>query len=148
MREVLERPQYPLQFYEHSKRFSLGDGGVFVFGSNLAGIHGAGAARDAHCLYDAHYGIGTGFTGRSYAIPSKGWRLEILNLKETEYFIEEFVCWTISENKHAIYPHWYFVTPIGTGLAGYKHHHIAPLFQGAVNCWFPDIWRPFLFESF
>lgn len=147
MHQILDRPRFPHQFYDHCKRFHLASPGIFVFGSNLAGIHGAGAARDAHRLHDARYGVGSGFTGSAYAIPTKGKRLEILNIKEIEYYVEEFVCWTISENKHTVYPYWYFVTPIGTGLAGFKHSQIAPLFQGAVNCWFPDIWRPYIFES-
>ena len=44
---------------------------IFVFGSNLAGRHGKGAALDAKNKYGAIYGVGFGRTGNSYAIPQK-----------------------------------------------------------------------------
>lgn len=51
------------------------DNVIFVFGSNPQGIHGAGAARTAHHLFGAVYGVGEGLQGRSYAIPTKDLRL-------------------------------------------------------------------------
>jgi hypothetical protein len=41
---------------------------VFVFGSNLAGRHGKGAAKYAHEHWGAVYGEGIGRTGNAYAI--------------------------------------------------------------------------------
>lgn len=137
-------PNYPFGFYDYTKHYRLSKDGCFVFGSNLSGRHGKGAAKEAHLHYDAKYGVGEGFTGRTYAIPTKGHYLEVLTLKEISYYVEDFVRWTITENRHAVLYPWYFVTPVGTGLAGFKHHQIAPMFKGAVNCWFPDIWEPYL----
>ena len=37
---------------------------IFVFGSNLAGMHGGGAARIAHEKFGAEWGVGVGRTGQ------------------------------------------------------------------------------------
>lgn len=44
---------------------------IFVFGSNLSGIHGAGAAHFAMQKMGAIYGQGQGLQGQSYALPTK-----------------------------------------------------------------------------
>ena len=49
---------------------SLGQDEVFVFGSNLQGIHAGGAARTAMRLFGAKKGQGVGMQGQSYAIPT------------------------------------------------------------------------------
>lgn len=115
---------------------------IFVFGSNLAGIHGAGAAKYAHENYGAIYGCGEGRQGNSYAIPTKGYRIETLPLSQISEHVKSFL-------DHAEYcPNTQFlVTPIGTGLAGYSIAQIAPMFDGAPdNCVFRDEhgrdWRP------
>ena len=43
---------------------------VFVFGSNLAGMHGGGAAYVAFRQFGAVMGCGVGLRGQSYAIPT------------------------------------------------------------------------------
>lgn len=43
---------------------------IFVFGSNLKGCHGGGAARVAMEKFGAEWGVGVGPTGRCYAIPT------------------------------------------------------------------------------
>lgn len=48
----------------------LNEGEIFVFGSNLAGMHGGGAARVAHRYFGAEWGVGVGSTGQTYAIPT------------------------------------------------------------------------------
>ena len=49
---------------------SLDEDEVFVFGSNLAGMHAGGAARVAYERFGAVMGQGVGMQGQSYAIPT------------------------------------------------------------------------------
>jgi hypothetical protein len=98
-------------------------GEIFVFGSNLAGIHGAGAARTAHRDFGAAWGIGAGYTGQCYAIPTKDAHLRVLPLATIAEHIMEFLrCADMDPKKE------FLLTPIGCGLAGYKPADIAPLF--------------------
>ena len=116
---------------------------VFVFGSNLAGIHGAGAAQEAAYKFGALYGSGQGWQpgNQSYAIPTKDRRLRTLPLSEIKLYIDEFVRLTQSP---LVLNNGYWVTRVGCGLAGYQDHEIAPLFQSAQNCSFPLPWREYL----
>lgn len=124
------------------------NGEVFVFGSNLAGIHGAGAAKVAVERFGATYGNGQGWQRdyKSYAIPTKGMDLRFaLPLEVIANDIDMFVRQTkndfmVYKGKHI----QYFVTRIGCGFAGYKDEEIAPLFRGARNCSFAEEWRPYL----
>lgn len=142
----LEHPGIESAYYDINFQYRLGPGGYFVFGSNLAGRHGKGAALTAHEVYGARKGVGEGFTARTYAIPTKGHRLDILSLAEIKKSIDQFKwvceagCLDIDDRS------WYYVTPIGTGLAQYKDEDIAPLFEGTSNCWFPSSWKPYLGE--
>lgn len=111
---------------------------IFVFGSNLRGRHGAGAALAAAELYGAVEGVGKGLQGRSYAIPTKDAYIRTLSLSEIETYVKEFVKFT-HDNPELMF----MVTPVGTGLAGYSHHEIAPMFKGVINCWLPLPWLPF-----
>ncbi len=96
---------------------------VFVFGSNLAGHHGAGAARYAQAVFGAERGVGEGLSGRAYAIPTKDTRLKTLGVPEILPAVRRFLKYA------AGHPGTEFVvTPIGTGLAGYPQDWIAPLF--------------------
>ncbi len=113
---------------------------IFVFGSNLAGVHGAGAAKIATSKFGAEYGIEKGYQGRSYAIPTKDNNIRTLPLDEIKFYIEEFVAFT----NHPMIIGNYFVTRVGCGLAGYKDHQIAPMFKGASNCSFAEEWRQYL----
>jgi hypothetical protein len=113
---------------------------VFVFGSNLAGRHGAGAAKVARERYGAVEGEGEGLQGRSYAIPTRafsGGRLITLSLEQIEAHVRYFFMvaneWGQKE---------FVVTRVGTGHAGYKDRDIAPLFADAPpNCLLPIGWR-------
>jgi len=97
---------------------------IFVFGSNLAGIHGAGAALHATTFYDAEWFVGVGPTGKSYAIPTKDYVLKTLSLFAIESFVKDFIEYAKS------CPHKDFMlTPIGCGLAGYRRDQIRPLFE-------------------
>jgi hypothetical protein len=99
---------------------------VFVFGSNLAGRHGKGAAKYAHEHYGAVYGEGIGRTGNAYAIPTKDHALDVLALVSIGKFIREFVQYARENTDDT-----FLLTPIGTGLAGYDKTEI---FQLIRNC--------------
>lgn len=99
---------------------------IFVFSSNFAGHHGAGVALWAAEHFGAEEGVGEGPTGQCYAIPTKGWRLDVKSLPSIYRSIMSFkdYAWT--------HPQLIFlVTPIGCGLAGYTPSQIAPMFIGA-----------------
>ena len=106
---------------------------VFVFGSNLAGRHGKGAALHARQHCGAIYGQGSGLQGRSYAIPTKDERLKTLPLPVIHQYVGQFKAFA-AQNPEMIFE----VTPIGCGLAGYKPGQIAPMFKDAPsNCVLP-----------
>jgi hypothetical protein len=110
-------------------------GEIFVFGSNLAGRHGAGAARVA-LQFGAEFGKGNGLVGNSYAIPTKDEKLKTLPIDRIINYISVFIQFTRQNPDKS-----FFVTRVGCGLAGYQNSQIAPLFRGAVNCSFPDTWQ-------
>jgi hypothetical protein len=114
---------------------------IFVFGSNLSGWHGAGAAKAARDHYGALVGVGVGFTGRSYAIPTKNYLVETMRLDQIAPFIQQFVHVTNSQQQLD-----FFITRVGCGLAGYKDDQIAPLFANCnpENCSMPEPWRVYL----
>ncbi|RSV13451.1 hypothetical protein CA236_17740 [Sphingomonas sp. ABOLG] len=107
---------------------------IFVFGSNLAGRHGKGAALWARQHRGAIYGQGVGLQGASYAIPTKDGSLRTLPLTTIRPYVDQFIAFASSR------PDLTFqLTPIGCGLAGYRHAQIAPLFRGApANVVLPD----------
>lgn len=127
------------RFYE--KPLSIREIGdrLFVFGSNNAGRHGMGAALFARRNFGARYGQGHGHQGQSWAIATKDWDLNILTLSEIDRNVSEFLYFTLENFDLS-----YYVTPVGTGLAGYGHEDIAPMFRGCVNCVFPSVWKPYL----
>lgn len=121
---------------------------VFVFGSNYAGRHGKGAALVAKEQFGAAYGIGSGFMSagspkHSYAIPTKGHKLEVLSLGVIKTHVNCFIKFA---NKHSTMK--FFVSRIGCGLAGYQDHQIAPLFKGCEdNVIFPEEWALFVAKN-
>ena len=113
---------------------------VFVFGSNLAGVHGAGAAREAMLRHGAEYHTGSGRTGNAYALPTKDENIVTLPLSSIDTYVQAF-CNYAAEHRDEKF----FVTRIGCGLAGYKDADIAPMFKTApANCILPIEWKPFL----
>lgn len=106
---------------------------VFVFGSNLAGLHGAGSALHACRYWGAKQGQGKGYQGDSYAIPTKGRRMEILSLAEIAISVQLFL--DFAKNRSDIEFH---IVAIGCGLAGYKPEQIATMFtMRTSNCVLP-----------
>lgn len=110
---------------------------IFVFGSNLAGIHGAGSAKCAFKEHQARYGVGYGPTGNAFAIPTKDHFLNVLPLSVINNYVNGFI------NYANLHPEFIFkVVRIGCGLAGYKDSEIAPMFKAAPsNCLLPSGWR-------
>lgn len=96
---------------------------IFVFGSNLAGRHGAGSAKEAVKNWGAIYGQGIGRQGNSYAIPTKDEKLKVLPLDVIHGHIADFLCYA------EVNPRLQFeIVDIGCGLAGYDVEDIADLF--------------------
>lgn len=115
---------------------------IFVFGSNLSGIHGAGAAAYAKKYYGAQWGVGEGRTGNAYALPTKGVNISFMPLSEVDTHIARFL-----EHASQNPDNRFKVTCVGCGLAGFNNDEIAPLFIGASrNCYFDLKWRPWLAE--
>lgn len=107
----------------------LGPNEVFVFGSNLAGRHGRGAALYAKRHFGAIQGSGVGWHGQSYAIPTKDSKLVTLPLSEIRRSVFSFLV-TAGFSLRSDVPSIFLVTEIGCGLAGYTPEQIAPLFKG------------------
>lgn len=102
---------------------SLKDGEIFVFGSNLSGMHLGGAARAAHLYFGAIMGQGVGLQGQSYAIPTMQGGIETI-----EPYVDDFI--RFAEEHSELF---FYVTRIGCGIAGFKDEEIAPLFENAVR---------------
>jgi hypothetical protein len=129
---------------------------VFVFGSNLAGRHGKGAAAVAKEQFGAQPGVGPGRQGQSYGIPTKDGRplpgmerpsfndpKQTLSLAAIKPFVDDFI-----EYAKAHPDEQFFVTRVGCGLAGYEDKEVAPMFAAAPsNCSFPEDWKPWLSEA-
>lgn len=99
---------------------------VFVFGSNLKGIHGKGSALHAREKYGAQLGVGVGRTGDAYAIPTKETPYKNLTLDQIRPHVEDFLQYSrIRQNLI------FDVVAIGCGNAGFKPEQIAPMFKGA-----------------
>ena len=96
---------------------------VFVFGSNLQGYHGGGAARTAMDKFGAEWGVGVGPTGRCYAIPTMQGGVETI-----KPYVDEFLEYAKEHPDTR-----FLVTRIGCGIAGFDDMDIAPLFAKAVN---------------
>jgi hypothetical protein len=115
---------------------------IFVFGSNLKGIHGAGAAKYAAQNYGAQYGWFNGMTGNAYAIPTKNDPYNSLELSVIEGYVNQFIDYARDHFELK-----FKVTRIGCGLAGFKDEQIAPMFAKAPsNCIFDSVWLPYLLE--
>lgn len=124
---------------------------VLVFGSNIKGRHGAGAALLATTFYGARGGVGMGQEGRSYAIPTKDENIQTLSLKRIKEYADSAIRYMSHRIGNAHQRYWF--TAIGTGLAGYQHEDIAPMFEGfrtsvvgnlTEHLSFPEEWFEFL----
>ena len=96
---------------------------VFVFGSNLGGFHGGGAARAALKLFGAVWGQGVGLQGQSYAIPTMQGGVETI-----KPYVDGFI--EFAKSRPDLF---FYVTRIGCGIAGFRDEEIAPLFKDALT---------------
>lgn len=100
---------------------SLAPNEVFVFGSNLAGMHGGGAARMARLYFGAVIGNGDGIQGQSYAIPTMQGGVDTIRP-----YVDRFIAYARQHPEQQ-----FLVTRIGCGIAGFSPDEIAPLFSDA-----------------
>ena len=96
---------------------------IFVFGSNLEGMHGGGAARIAYEEFGAIWGKGVGLQGQSYGIPTMHGGVDVI-----KPYVDEFVNFAKSHPELK-----FLVTRIGCGIAGFTDEEIAPLFKDAIE---------------
>ena len=101
----------------------LNKGEIFVFGSNLKGLHGGGAARLAYERFGAIWGQGVGLQGRCYGIPTMHGGVDAI-----KPYVDEFIEFAQNHTEYT-----FLVTKIGCGIAGFKEEEIAPLFADAVS---------------
>ena len=109
--------------YTPERISGLGENEIFVFGSNLAGAHGGGAARVAMNIFGAVWGQGVGLQGRSYAIPTMQGGVETI-----APYVDEFIAFARANRQFT-----FLVTRIGCGIAGFRDEEIAPLFRSALD---------------
>lgn len=121
------------------------NGEVFVFGSNLSGLHGAGAARMANQKFGALMGFGRGYYGHgpahSYALPTKDMNIITRSLTSIQEDVDVFIQF-VNDNPEKRF----FITRVGCGLAGYFDYEIAPMFNkiNKAQCSFPEQWAAYL----
>lgn len=131
----IDRPDYTPAVIK-----SLKEDEIFVFGSNLRGAHGGGAARAALDKFGAIWGQGVGLQGQSYAIPTMQGGVETIRP-----YVDEFIRFAQS------HPNLFFyVTPIGCGIAGFTEQEIAPLFKEALpveNICLPEVFVKILHSN-
>ena len=96
---------------------------IFVFGSNLQGMHGGGAALIAYDKFGAIWGQGVGLQGQSYGIPTMHGGIDVI-----KPYVDEFIEFAKSHPEMT-----FLVTRIGCGIAGFKDEEIAPLFQECIQ---------------
>ena len=118
MYNSIARPEFTPDRINH-----LGDDEIFVFGSNLAGAHGGGAARIAYDKFGAVWGKGVGLYGHTYAIPTMHGGVDAI-----KPYVDEFIAFAKSHPEY-----FFYVTRIGCGIAGFKDRDIAPLFRAALG---------------
>lgn len=109
--------------YTPNKITELKPNEVFVFGSNLEGMHGGGAALTAYKKFGAIWGRGNGIQGQSYGIPTMHG-----GIKDIEPYVAEFIQYAKNHSDKK-----FLVTLIGCGIAGFTPSEIAPLFKDALN---------------
>lgn len=121
------------------QKFKNPDKMIFVFGSNMAGIHGAGAAKYARFHKQAKLGVGEGLTGQAYALPTKDHKIQCISVAEIHEAVIRFQDFARAN------PDMEFqVTRVGCGLGGHQDSRIAIMFLDSPdNCYFDTVWQPY-----
>ena len=101
----------------------LAENEIFVFGSNLEGMHGGGAARTALEHFGAVWGTGVGLQGQSYAIPTMHGSTDAIRP-----YVDQFIRFAAEHPQYT-----FLVTRIGCGIAAFSAGDIAPLFAKAID---------------
>ena len=114
----IPRPEFTPEFITELKADE-----VFVFGSNLAGMHGGGAAWVAFRKFGAVMGQGVGPQGQSYAIPTMQGGVNTI-----KPYVDAFIDYAKAHPES-----FFYVTRIGCGIAGFTDSEIAPLFRDAAG---------------
>jgi len=109
--------------YTPERITELRENEIFVFGSNLAGAHGGGAALLAYRKFGAVWGQGVGLQGQSYGIPTMHGGVETIRP-----YVDEFIAFAKQHPELT-----FLVTKIGCGIAGFSVAEIAPLFAPALD---------------
>lgn len=109
--------------YTPERITELRENEIFVFGSNLAGAHGGGAALLAYRKFGAVWGQGVGLQGQSYGIPTMHGGVEAIRP-----YVDEFIAFAKQHPELT-----FLVTKIGCGIAGFSVSEIAPLFASALD---------------
>ena len=110
---------------------ALGEKEIFVFGSNIQGSHGGGAAWFAYKNFGAEWGIGEGLTGRCYALPT------MEGMPSMKAAVDHFIACAKQHPELT-----FLVTAVGCGIAGYRSDEVAPLFKEATsleNVYLPQV---------
>lgn len=102
---------------------TLADDEIFVFGSNLEGLHGGGAALLAYERFGAVWGQGTGLQGKSYGIPTMHGGVDVI-----APYVDDFIAFAREHRELK-----FLVTEIGCGIAGFTVEEMAPLFKDAID---------------
>lgn len=118
MKDFSSKPKYTPDFIT-----TIESDEVFVFGSNLQGMHGGGAARIAYDRFGAVWGEGVGLQGRTYAIPTMHG-----GVPEIKPYVDDFIEFAKNNTDK-----FFYVTRIGCGIAGFDDEDIAPLFRTALT---------------
>jgi len=121
--QIVEKDENGRAKYTPEFITELADDEIFVFGSNLEGMHGGGAAALAYRKFGAVWGQGVGLQGKSYGIPTMHGGVDVI-----KPYVDEFIDFAKSRPDLR-----FLVTKIGCGIAGFSIDEIAPLFAEAVN---------------
>ena len=114
---------------------------IFIFGSNLAGEHLGGAAKQAYKQFRAEWGVGEGLTGQSYAFPTLDKDFKKQSMPDIYHSVWKLVdCCKENPDKEFI------LTKVGCGIARYSEEEMKRCFSkeqvGDIkNLILPEEWK-------
>ncbi|MBP6429775.1 MAG: hypothetical protein KA273_05195 [Bacteroidales bacterium] len=117
-----------MQTYTPENIKSLEKNEIFVFGSNLSGIHAGGAAYIAFKHFGAVWGVGYGLQGQTFALPTKDKEIITLPLSKVKSYLKDFIEFVYLNPNLKFY-----LTKIGCGLAGFTIEEIKTILWEALE---------------